>query len=146
MSKVADILREKGAEVFTIGDVATVFEAVVEMESKGVGCLVVMRGETIRGIVTERDYLRKIIVKGRSSKSTSVSDIMSSNIVVASPQDSVQTCMVVMTETRIRHLPVIDSGALVGLVSVGDLVKQMTKDQKAEIKYLTDYITGKYPG
>ncbi len=146
MSSVSEILNSKGAEIFTIEDTATVFNAVVEMERKGVGCLLVMRGDEIRGIVTERDYLRTVIIKGRSSKTTAVSEIMSSSVVFASPQDSIQSCMVVMTEKRIRHLPVFDEGALVGLVSLGDLVKQISRDQKADIKYLTDYISGKYPG
>ena len=146
MSSVSDIIKDKGAEVFTIRDTATVFEAVVEMESKGVGCLVVMHDDEICGIVTERDYLRKVAIKGRSSKTTAVSEIMSSKVIVVSPQDSIQSCMVVMTERRIRHLPVVEKGASIGLVSVGDLVRQISKDQTADIKYLTDYITGKYPG
>ncbi len=146
MSSVSDIIKDKGAEVFTIRDTATVFEAVVEMESKGVGCLVVMHDDGICGIVTERDYLRKVAIKGRSSKTTAVSEIMSSKVIVVSPQDSIQSCMVVMTEKRIRHLPVVEKGTSIGLVSVGDLVRQISKDQTADIKYLTDYITGKYPG
>lgn len=145
VSSVSDILRSKGNAVFTIPDSATVFEAVVEMESKGVGCLVVMRGETICGIVTERDYLRKVVLKGRTSKSTPVTDIMSTNVVVASPTDTIEDCMAVMTDRRFRHLPVVDQGKLAGLVSVGDLMKKLSKDRKAVIKYLTDYITGKYP-
>jgi CBS domain-containing protein len=146
MSTVADILRKKGSEVFTIADTATVFDAIKEMSDKGVGCLVVMRGESIRGILTERDYLRKIALQGRHSKDTPVPDIMTESLVVASPQDTVESCMAVMTEKRIRHLPVVDQGKLAGLVSVGDLIKQIASRQKAEIRYLTDYISGKYPG
>jgi CBS domain-containing protein len=146
MSMVSDILRNKGSKVFTIVDTATVYDAIVEMASKGVGCLVVMHDDAIRGILTERDYLRKIAIKGRSSKTTPVPEIMSTMVVAVSPQDTVEECMAVMTEKRIRHLPVVDSGKLAGLVSVGDLVKQISSKQKAEIRYLKDYITGKYPG
>jgi CBS domain-containing protein len=146
MSSISVILHDKGPAVFTIADSATVYEAISEMNEKGVGCLVVMGGEAIRGVVTERDYLRKVILKGRSSKATPITEIMSSKVVVAAPQDSIEYCMGVMTEKRIRHLPVVEGGKLAGLVSVGDLVKQVSRDQKAEIKYLTDYISGKYPG
>jgi CBS domain-containing protein len=144
-SKVSDILKEKGTKVYTIQKTASVYEAIEEMTGEGVGSLVVMDGEEISGIVTERDYLRKVIVKGRSSRETPVSDIMSSNVICTDPGETVKSCMAVMTEKRIRHLPVLENARLAGLVSIGDLIKQVARDRKATIKYLKDYISGRYP-
>jgi CBS domain-containing protein len=116
------------------------------MVEHNAGCLLVTEGEQIRGIITERDYLRGIALAGRTSKTTQVQEIMTSRIVVVHPGTSVEEAMAIMTDQRFRHLPVVDSGKLVGLVSIGDLVKQISQDRKFEIQYLTDYITGKYPG
>jgi len=144
-STVADLLNTKGRIVHKISRDKTVYDAVVEMTDKGVGCLIVQDGEQIKGIVTERDYLRKVIVRGRSSKECPVADIMTRDLVVVSPKDSVENCMAVMTEKRIRHLPVFEDGELKGLISVGDLVKQISYDQKVAIHYLSEYIADRYP-
>lgn len=144
-SKVSDILKKKGTDVHVIQQDQTVFDAVVKMSDIGVGSLVVMNGEDVGGIVTERDYLRKVIVWGRSSKETKVSEIMSTDIICVKPEDTVEDCMAVMTEKRIRHLPVITDGKLGGIVSVGDLVKQISRDRRVTIKHLTDFIMDRYP-
>jgi CBS domain-containing protein len=145
MGKVADLLDIKGHAVHVIPSASTVFQAVQEMVSHNVGSLLVVDGQDIRGIVTERDYLRDIVLRGRTSRETTVAEIMTSEVVCVSPGDSIEACMVIMTEKRIRHLPVLDGGRLAGIISIGDVVKQLSRDQKAEIRYLTDYITGKYP-
>lgn len=146
MGKIAHVLAKKGAQVYTINQAETVFEAVKKMVELNTGCLLVTEGEEIRGIVTERDYLRGIALAGRTSRATQVREIMTSRIVVVQPDTSVEEAMAIMTDRRIRHLPVVDNGKLAGLVSIGDLVKQISQDRKFEIQYLTDYITGKYPG
>lgn len=145
MSTVADILGIKGYEVHTIDKSATVYETVATMTEKGVGCLVVTEGGKTVGVVTERDYLRKVIIQGRSAKTTPVTDIMTVKVICVGPEFTVEECMAIMTEKRIRHLPVIENSRLHGLVSVGDLIKQVSHDQKVTIKYLTDYITDRYP-
>jgi CBS domain-containing protein len=145
MGTIANVLAGKGREVHTIARDATVFEAVVRMVERNVGALLVLDGDRIAGIVTERDYLRQIVVKGRTSKTTRVEEIMSTPIVFVGPEQAVEEAMAIMSDRRIRHLPVVDQGRLVGLVSIGDLVKQTAKDHKFHIQYLTDYICGKYP-
>jgi CBS domain-containing protein len=146
MGKIAHVLAKKGAQVYTINEAETVFEAVKQMVELNTGCLLVTEEEEIRGIVTERDYLRGIVLTGRTSRATLVREIMTSRIVVVQPDTSVEEAMAIMTDRRIRHLPVVEKGKLAGLVSIGDLVKQVSQDRKFEIQYLTDYITGKYPG
>jgi CBS domain-containing protein len=146
MGKISDILAKKGSQVYSISQAETVFEAVKRMVEHNAGCLLVTEGEKIHGIITERDYLRGIVLAGRTSKTTQVQEIMTSRIVVVHPETSVEEAMAIMTDRRFRHLPVVDSGKLVGIVSIGDLVKQISQDRKFEIQYLTDYITGKYPG
>jgi len=146
MGKIAHVLAKKGAQVYTINEAETVFEAVKQMVELNTGCLLVTEEEEIRGIVTERDYMRSIVLAGRTSRATQVREIMTSRIVVVQPDTSVEEAMAIMTDRRIRHLPVVDNGKLAGLVSIGDLVKQISQDRKFEIQYLTDYITGKYPG
>ncbi len=145
MGRVADLIRTKGSDVFTIESKASVYDAVKSMVGHNTGSLLVVDGGEIKGIITERDYLREIVLKGRTSKATQVHEIMTLEVVCVSPNDSIEECMAVMTEKRIRHLPVLDGERLAGLISIGDLVKQLSKDQKAQIRYLTDYITGKYP-
>jgi CBS domain-containing protein len=145
MGHVADLLRVKGNAIYTISSDATVYEAIIDMVRHNVGSLVVMDGDTPVGIFTERDYLREIALKGRTSRSTEVREIMIREVIVVDKDRSLDECMAIMTERRIRHLPVIEDGSLIGLVSIGDVVKQLSQDRKAEIKYLTDYITGKYP-
>lgn len=146
MGKIAHVLAKKGSQVHTIGQEEAVFEAVKKMVELNTGSLLVTEGSGIRGIVTERDYLRGIVLAGRTSKETRVHEIMTSRLVVVHPDTSVEEAMAIMTDRRIRHLPVVDAGRLVGIVSIGDLVKQISQDRGFEIQYLTDYITGKYPG
>ncbi|HET9252669.1 MAG TPA: CBS domain-containing protein [Candidatus Eisenbacteria bacterium] len=146
MGTVSDLLRVKGHDVHTIESGASVLDAVRRMVDRNVGSLLVLDGEEIAGIITERDYLREIVLKGRTSRETPVEAIMTKKVIVVRPEDTVEACMAIMTERRIRHLPVLREGAVDGLISIGDLVRQLSQDQKAEIRYLTDYITGRYPG
>ncbi|MDX1428916.1 MAG: CBS domain-containing protein [Rhodothermales bacterium] len=142
---IADVLRLKGGDVLTIGGTATVYEAIEQMEHERVGSIIVMDDDEVVGIFTERDYLRRIVLKGRTSKTTQVQEVMTRELVCVDPSYSVQECMAVMTDRKIRHLPVIDDGRLAGIVSIGDLVKTISDEAQARVHYLTDYITGKYP-
>jgi CBS domain-containing protein len=143
VSRVKDILDEKGHDVLQIDADATVFDAVKQMVDAGVGSLLVKDGGDVAGIFTERDYLRRMTLEGRDDKETSVRDVMSSPLVVVTPQHTIDECMAMMTDRRIRHLPVVDNGDVVGIVSIGDVVKFQSKQQSFEIKYLTDYITAR---
>jgi CBS domain-containing protein len=139
---VSDILDDKGHEVLQIEADATVFEAVQRMVEANVGSLLVGdRGQHV-GIVTERDYLRRIALERRDDERTAVRDVMSSPLVVVTPDTSIDECMAVMTDRRIRHVPVVDEGIVVGIVSIGDVVKFTSRQQSFELKYLTDYISG----
>jgi CBS domain-containing protein len=140
-SRVAEILEGKGASVLSIDADASVLEAVRLMVEENVGSLLVTEDGRIAGIVTERDYLRRVTLEGRTEEETRVGEIMSSPLVVVSPDTSIDECMAVMTDRRIRHLPVAEGGEVVGLVSIGDLVKFRSERQSFEIQYLTDYIT-----
>jgi CBS domain-containing protein len=142
MKLVQHLLDRKGRELISIVQDASVFDAIKLMADRGVGSLLVMDGRDLKGIVTERDYARKVIIKGRSSESTAVSEIMSTNIVTATPRQSVNDCMTLMTDRRIRHLPVVDDGEVVGLISIGDLVQAIISDQQEEIQQLEQYISG----
>ncbi|MGB5688023.1 MAG: CBS domain-containing protein [Woeseiaceae bacterium] len=142
MKLVQHLLDRKGRELISIVQDASVFDAIKLMADRGVGSLLVMEGRDLKGIVTERDYARKVIIKGRSSESTAVSEIMSTNIVTATPRQSVNDCMTLMTDRRIRHLPVVDDGEVVGLISIGDLVQAIISDQQEEIQQLEQYISG----
>ncbi len=147
MSKILDILEHKGSRVYSIGPEETVLDAVRKMDQHNVGSLLVMDGTNTVGIITERDYLRHIVLKGRSSRETPVHQIMTASkaLVFVSPDTTVACAMATMTEKRIRHLPVFAFGELVGLISSGDLVRQVSRDQNTEIHYLHEYITGSYP-
>jgi CBS domain-containing protein len=141
MSRLSEILDDKGHDVFRIDAGSTVLDAVRKMVETNVGSLLVTeRGEVV-GIVTERDYLRRVALQGRTDRETAVREIISSPLVVATPQTTIDECMALMTDRRIRHVPVVDGGEVVGIVSIGDLVKFRSKQQSFEIKYLTDYIT-----
>jgi CBS domain-containing protein len=141
MSKVSEILGDKGGNVLSIEAGATVFEAVEQMVEANVGSLLVTDRGDIIGIVTERDYLRRITLEGRTDKDTAVGEIMSSPLVVVTPETDIDESMAIMTDRRIRHLPVVDDGEVVGVISIGDVVKYKSKQQSFEIQYLTDYIT-----
>jgi CBS domain-containing protein len=140
---LSSILEEKSADVLQIDGGATVFEAITKMVDANVGSLLVTEDGEVAGIMTERDYLRRVTLQGRTDKETAVRDIMSSPLVAATPDTSIDECMAMMTDRRIRHVPVVDGGEIVGVVSIGDLVKFKSKQQEFEIKYLTDYITGR---
>ena len=143
MNQVSEILEEKGHDVLEIEADASVLEAVKRMVEANVGSLLVTERGEIRGIVTERDYLRRVTIEGRTGSETCVREIMSSPLIVATPQTSIDECMAVMTDRRIRHLPVADRGGVVGIVSIGDVVKFKSKQQSFEIQYLTDYISAR---
>ena len=143
MNRLAEILEDKGGEVLKIDADASVFSAVERMVENNVGSLLVTEAGEITGIVTERDYLRRVTLEGREERETPVREIMSSPLIVVRPETTVEECMALMTDRRIRHLPVVDGeeGEVVGLVSIGDLVKFQSRRQTFEIQYLTQYIT-----
>lgn len=144
---VRDILKNKGSDVYTISADQTVFEAIKKMDELDIGALVVMDGKKLMGILSERDYRSKVILKGRTSKTTPVSTIMSGEVFCVEPQDSVESCMAIMTDKKIRHLPVLENETVSGVVSIGDLVKAIISKQKGEISNLRQYIQsgGHYP-
>ncbi len=142
MMTVAHLLDSKGKDIWSISPSGSVFDAIEAMAEKGVGALLVMENEQLVGIISERDYARKVILKGKSSKQTLVSDIMTKNVLIARPEQSVEECMAVMTEKRIRHLPVLDKHKVIGMISLGDLVKTIIAEQQFTIQQLEQYISG----
>jgi CBS domain-containing protein len=146
MANVSDILKHKGSEVHKVDPDASVYDAIATMMEFGVGSLLVASNDDIRGIVTERDYLGKIALRGRSSRETKVAEIMSEQLLFVEPWHDVSDAMAIMTEARIRHLPVMSEGKLTGLISIGDCVKEISRERQAQLRYLTDYINDKYPG
>jgi CBS domain-containing protein len=142
MKLVNHLLDNKGRNIVSIAPDASVFDAIKLMADKAVGSLLVMDGEAMLGIVTERDYARKVILKGRSSENTNVSEIMTQNVFTTSTAATVHACMELMTEHRIRHLPVVDDDKVVGMLSLGDLVNAIISDQQEEIEQLEHYISG----
>jgi CBS domain-containing protein len=142
MNQVSEILGDKGHHVLEIEADAPVLEAVKRMVEANIGSLLVRDGGEIAGIVTERDYLRSVALEGPTDEQTAVREIMSSPLVVVSPETPIDECMALMTDRRIRHVPVVGAGGeVVGIVSIGDVVKFKSKQQSFEIRYLTDYIT-----
>ena len=143
MKTAAHLLRSKAHQsVYTITPEASVFDAVQLMADKDIGALLVMDADAIAGIVTERDYARKIVLMSRSSKQTSVREIMTSAVMYVRPDQTSEECMVLMTENRLRHLPVMDAGRLLGIISIGDLVKDIIAEQRFTIEQLEHYISG----
>jgi CBS domain-containing protein len=140
MISVRQLLDGKGRQVFSIGPGAAVLDAIRMMAERHVGALLVMQGESLCGIVSERDYARKVILMGRSSADTPVRDIMSTPVITVQPDTPVENCMQIMTEQRVRHLPVTDGGRVVGMVSIGDLVKAVIAEQQQQIEQLESYI------
>jgi len=140
MMSVRQLLDRKGREVFSIAPAASVLEAIRMMAERHVGALLVMQGNTLSGILSERDYARKVILMGRSSADTPVRDIMTTPVLTVQPETTVEKCMQLMTERRVRHLPVTDGGRVIGMVSIGDLVKAVIAEQQQQIEQLESYI------
>ncbi|MGB4705207.1 MAG: CBS domain-containing protein [Candidatus Saccharicenans sp.] len=144
MITVRQILEEKGHQVWTISPESTVYEALKIMAEKEVGALIVVDKDQVVGIISERDYARKVVLKGKSSLETPVKEIMTSQVYFVNPEFTAEECMALMTEKRIRHLPVIEKNKLVGVISIGDVVKSVIASQKIQIEHLQNYIMGKY--
>jgi CBS domain-containing protein len=142
MIQVRHLLADKGDQVHTIGPDEPVLAAIQLMADRVIGAVLVMTGDRLVGIVSERDYARKIILNGRSSSGTPVRDIMTASVITVNPGDSIETCMRLCTDSRVRHLPVVDEGKVVGVVSIGDLVKAVISEQGAQIEQLQRYIAG----
>ena len=142
MKLVKHLLDNKDGTIISITEDASVLDAITLMADHAVGSLLVMDGQVLKGIVTERDYARKVIVKGRSSSTTKVGEIMTSKVVTATVEQTVTDCMTVMTERKIRHLPVVDDGQVIGMISIGDLVQAIIAQQQEDIQHLEQYISG----
>jgi len=144
MSTIRDILESKGNKVLTVSSQVSVLEAIGKMSEANIGAVVIQDGDQPSGIFTERDYLRKIALKGRSSNDTEVAEVMSSPLFTVEPTEATQVAMESMTERRCRHLVVTENGNMVGIVSLGDLVKHMLQEKEAEVQQLSSYISGNY--
>ncbi len=142
MKSARELLEAKGSEVWSVHPDAAVYDAIEMMAEKGVGALMVLDGGALVGVISERDYARKVILLGRSSKDTAVKEIMTARVIYARPDQTVEDCMGLMTDKRIRHLPVMDGNELLGVVSIGDLVKTMLAEQQFVIEQLEQYISG----
>ena len=140
--KIGSLLGKKGSQIWSLAPTASVYDAVAMMAEKQVGALPVLDGEILVGIVSERDYARKIVLQGRSSRDTYITEIMSSPVITVTPSHTVEQCMRLVTEMRIRHLPVVEAGRIVGIVSIGDLVNWTITAQQEAISHLESYISG----
>jgi CBS domain-containing protein len=141
MGRVKDILKNKGNAVFSVEPHVMVFKAIELMCEKNIGGLLIVDNEKLAGIFTERDYARKLILKGKSSKDTPISELMTKNLFTVSPETSIEICMQMMTDKHIRHLPVTDDDKLVGMISIGDVVRFIIEEQKSIIEHLENYIS-----
>jgi len=142
MPHVRDLLNNKSKEIQKISPDSTVYEALKLMSEKEIGALIVMEGEKVMGIISERDYARKIILFGKTSKETMIREVMSSNLIRVTPETSVEDCMILMTGKHVRHLPVFEQEKFVGIISIGDVVKSIISNKEALINQLSDYISG----
>jgi CBS domain-containing protein len=140
------ILAQKGSEIFSVSPDATVFEAVEIMANRNVGALLVIQDAKLVGLISERDYTRKVMLRGKRSRETQVREIMSTDLTVVSPREPVENCLRMMTDKRVRHLPVLDGETIRGVISIGDLVKWVIATQSAAIAHLEMYISGGYTG
>ncbi len=141
MKTVNDLLDEKGHEVLSISTDASVYDAILMMAQHEIGALAVIEYSKLVGIISERDYARKIILQDRSSRSTLVSEVMTTDLITADPEETIEDCMQLMTENRIRHLPVVNGNEIEGMISIGDLVKVIISDQQSTIEFLESYIS-----
>jgi CBS domain-containing protein len=142
MQTARQLLEEKGFKVWSIGPEASVYDAIAMMAEKEIGALMVLVDSKVVGLISERDYARKVILKGRLSKDTLVREIMTTRVVCAHPEQTIEECMAVLTDMRVRHLPVMEGNRLIGIISIGDLVKAIIDEQKFMISQLVHYITG----
>jgi len=140
--KVSQILSKKGKEVYSVLPTITVYEALVEMSEKNIGAILVVEDNVLKGILSERDYARKIALKAKSSKKTFVHEIMADNVITIKPTDDLDYCMELMYTKKIRHLPVLENDTIIGIISIGDVVKSVIDTQKETIQYLDSYISG----
>lgn len=143
---ISAVLGQKPSEIFSVTPDTCVDDAVRMMDEKNVGALLVMKGNKLVGMLSERDYTRKVMLRGKKSSETKVSEIMSTNLTVTNPNEGVEECLRAMTDKRFRHLPVLDGGKVIGVVSIGDLVKHVIASQSATIAHLESYISGGYSG
>jgi CBS domain-containing protein len=143
---ISAILSQKGREIFSVSPDVTVFDAISMLDQKNVGAVLVMDGERLVGMFSERDYTRKVVLRGKRSRETTVAEIMSTDLKVVQPREAVEECLRLMTDKRIRHLPVLDGEKVVGVISIGDLVKWVISCQSAAIAHLENYIQGGYTG
>jgi len=142
MYTVRHLLQEKGGQLWSVTPQATVYQALELMAARNCGSVLVLDGQQLVGIFTERDYARKVVLKGKTSKTTTVGELMTTEVLYVSPDDSIEDCMALMTQHRTRHLPVMENGQLAGLVSIGDIVKAVISDREFTIRELERYITG----
>ena len=139
--KVSNILQVKGNKVYSVTGEVSVFEAIKEMSEKNIGAILVIEGEKLKGILSERDYARKIVLKGKLSRETLVKDIMTENVLTVTTEDTIEKCMAIMSEKHIRHLPVVENDRVLGMISIGDVVNGIIETQKETIAHLQNYIT-----
>lgn len=142
MKSVAQLLKVKGSGIFAIAPDASVLDCVKLLAEKSIGAVLVMDGERLVGIISERDYARKVVLQGRSSKDTQVREIMTADVISVTPHQTNEECMALMTEKRVRHLPVVDGDKVIGVISIGDLVRNIIEEQQAAIQELERYIHG----